>query len=157
MEYLRDLKANWGEPIIVKKPKGIALDLTVTGQWAVVVRCIMNGSVVLKVYLIQLRKCAYRLQCQQAILPMWVLEALEQVSSGNATIGFEDVIKVPDKIDLMINVADAGQNRVQNNETKVDDAVEEENNNETQIIQQSRPPMRLMRAIDTIEELLDEE
>ena len=64
VDYLCDLRANWGEPIIVKKPKGIALDLTVTGQWAVVVSRIMNGSGALKVYLIQSRKYAYRLQCQ---------------------------------------------------------------------------------------------
>ena len=64
VDYLRDLRANWGKPIIVKKPKGIALDLTVTGQWALVVRHIMNVSGVLKVYLIQLCKNVHRLQCQ---------------------------------------------------------------------------------------------
>lgn len=48
-EFMRDVRVDWGEPIVVKKPKGIASDLTVTGQWAVVVRRIMNGTGVLKV------------------------------------------------------------------------------------------------------------
>jgi hypothetical protein len=40
--------------------------MTVTGEWAVVVRRIMNGSGVLKVYLItgNSRQHAYRLQFQ---------------------------------------------------------------------------------------------
>jgi hypothetical protein len=62
VDYLRDFRAEWGEPTIVKKPKGIASDLKVTAEWAVVVHQIMNGSGVLKVYLIQSQKYAYRLQ-----------------------------------------------------------------------------------------------
>ncbi len=37
VDYMRDFRAVWGEPIVVKKPKGISSDLKVTGQWAVVV------------------------------------------------------------------------------------------------------------------------
>jgi hypothetical protein len=37
VDFVRDLRVDWGEPILVKKPKGIASDLQVTGQWAVVV------------------------------------------------------------------------------------------------------------------------
>jgi len=37
VDYMRDLRVEWGEPIVVKKPKGISSDLKVTGQWAVVV------------------------------------------------------------------------------------------------------------------------
>lgn len=44
-----------------KKPKGIASDLNVTGQWAVVVRSMMNGTGVLKVYLIHSKKSAHPL------------------------------------------------------------------------------------------------
>jgi hypothetical protein len=45
--------------MVVKKPKGISSDLiSVTGQWAVVVRPIMNGTRVLKVYLVQTKKFA---------------------------------------------------------------------------------------------------
>ena len=89
MDYLRDLRADWGEPVIVKKPKGIASDLKVTGQWAVVVRRIMNGTGVLKVYLIQTKKYAYHLQFQRAIATVWVSDALEQVSQMQ-NIGFKD-------------------------------------------------------------------
>ena len=115
----------------------------------------MNGSGVLKVYLIQSCKYAFRLQCQQAIAPSCILEALEQVSSRDATLGFEDVNKLPDRIDLMIDNAEVGQSLGQNNETQMDDAVKEENNIKTQVIQQKRPPVVLMKAIDTIEEVLD--
>ncbi len=64
---MRDFRAEWGELIITKKTKKIASDLTVTGEWAAVVRRIMNGSGVLKVYLINSRKYAYRLQFQLAV------------------------------------------------------------------------------------------
>jgi hypothetical protein len=52
-DYMRDFRVEWGEPVVDKKPKGISSELKVTGQWAIVVRRIMNGSGVLKVYLIQ--------------------------------------------------------------------------------------------------------
>ncbi len=64
-------------------------DLNVTGQWAVVVRRIMNGTGILKVYLIQTKKYAYRLKFVRAITPEWVLEALKNVSTDDL-IGFED-------------------------------------------------------------------
>lgn len=51
-DYTRDLRVEWGEPIVIKKPKGISSDLAVTGQWAVIIRRIMNGTGVLKVYLV---------------------------------------------------------------------------------------------------------
>ena len=62
MDFVRDFRVDWGEPIIVKRPPSIASDLTTTGQWAVVVRRIMNGTGVLKVYLIQSKKYSYQLQ-----------------------------------------------------------------------------------------------
>ncbi len=36
-----------GEPIVVKKPKGITSDLKVTGQWGVALRQVMNRTGVL--------------------------------------------------------------------------------------------------------------
>jgi hypothetical protein len=89
IDYLRDMQVDWGEPIIVERPRGIASDLTVTGQWAVVVRRIMNGTGVLKVYLIQQKKYAYQLKFQHAIVPQWVMEALNNISK-DTNIGFED-------------------------------------------------------------------
>jgi hypothetical protein len=35
---IRDFRVEWGEPVVVKKPKGISSDLQVTGQWGVVVQ-----------------------------------------------------------------------------------------------------------------------
>ena len=37
-------RAEWGEILLVKKLKQLASDLNVTGEWAVVVRRIMNGT-----------------------------------------------------------------------------------------------------------------
>jgi hypothetical protein len=90
VDYMRDFRAEWGKLIITKKPKKIASDLTVMGKWAAVVRRIMNGSGVLKVYLINSRKYAYCLQFQRAVAPTWVLDELEQVSDKNISIGFEE-------------------------------------------------------------------
>lgn len=70
-----------GRTSVVKKPKGISSDLTVTGQWGVVVRRIMNGAGVLMVYLIQTKRHAYRLHYMQAIAPEWVLESLKDLNA----------------------------------------------------------------------------
>jgi hypothetical protein len=61
VDWLRDLHVKWGEPVVVNNPKGLTSDLRTTGQWAVVVRRMMNGTRVVKVYLIQSKKYAYRL------------------------------------------------------------------------------------------------
>ena len=89
IDILRDFRADWGEPIIVKKPKGIVSNLHVTGQWGVVVKRVMNGTGVVKVYLIQSKRYAFRLNFKRAIPPEWVLDALNNINLSN-TIGFED-------------------------------------------------------------------
>lgn len=88
IDYERDFRCRWGELVIVKKPKGVSSDLRVTGEWAVVVRRLMNKTGVIKVYLIGTRKYAYRLQFRRAIVPEWVISALNAI--GDRTIGFED-------------------------------------------------------------------
>ena len=55
IDYERDFRCRWGELVIVKKPKGISSDLRVTGEWAMVVRRLMNHTGVIKVYLIWTR------------------------------------------------------------------------------------------------------
>ena len=99
-DWIRDLRAEWGEPVIVKKPKGIASDLKVTGEWAIVVRRIMNGTGVLKVYLIQSKRYAYRLKFKRAKAPEWVLQALNSISVNQA-IGFEESMDNPDGVSDM--------------------------------------------------------
>jgi hypothetical protein len=89
IDYTRDFCVEWGEPIVVKKPKEVSSDLKVTGQWGIVVRRIMNGTGVLKVYFVQSKKFAYRLQLVHAMALEWVLEALIDVNV-DATIGFEE-------------------------------------------------------------------
>jgi hypothetical protein len=60
IDFIRDFRLDWGNPIILERPQGIASDLTTVGQWVVVVQRNMNGTGVLKVYLIQSKKYAYR-------------------------------------------------------------------------------------------------
>jgi len=86
--YMRDLRVEWGEPIVVKKPKEVASDLKVTGPWGVVVRRMMNGTGVLKVYLVQSKRYAYRLHFTRAVAPEWVLESLKELNP-DMKIGFE--------------------------------------------------------------------
>jgi hypothetical protein len=52
IDFLRDMRAGWCEPVIVERPRGVASDLDITRQWAVVVRRTMKGTGVIKVYLI---------------------------------------------------------------------------------------------------------
>ena len=89
IDVLRDFRSDWVEPVIVKKPKGIASDLHATGQWGAIVRRVMNGTEVVKVYLLQSKRYAFRLHFQCAIPPGWVLEALNNINLST-TIGFED-------------------------------------------------------------------
>jgi hypothetical protein len=86
-DYMRDLRVEWGEPV-VKKPKEIVSYLKVTGQWGVVVRCMMKGTGVLKVYLVQSKRFAYRLHFMPAVAPEWVLESLKELNP-DMSIGFE--------------------------------------------------------------------
>jgi hypothetical protein len=120
IDYLRDMRVDWGEPIIVERPRGIASDLTVTGQWAVVVRRIMNGTGVLKVYLIQQKKYAYRLKFQRARAPQWVMEALNSISK-ETNIGFEDALETtPERVEQM----EAALNENVQTEVRPDEAEE---------------------------------
>ena len=88
IDYERDFRCRWGELVIVKKPKGISSDLRVTGEWAMVVRRLMNHTGVIKVYLIGTRKYAYRLKFKRATVPEWVIIAMNSI--GDQSIGFED-------------------------------------------------------------------
>jgi hypothetical protein len=97
-DYMRDFRVEWGEPVVDKKPKGISSKLKVTGQWAVVVRRIMNGTGVLKVYLIQTKRYAYHLHFTRAVAPEWVLENFERISLNDGTqIGFEEDLQPVDE------------------------------------------------------------
>jgi hypothetical protein len=149
VDYLRDFRAEWGEPIIVKKPKGVTSDLRVTGKWGVVVRRIMNGTGVLKVYLVQSRKYAYRLQFRCAKAPFWVLESLEDMSKNNMTIGFEEYPEMPMPLEPNENenvTQDIAQSPV----------IDTNDTDEAEIYKDSNTePMVVMRAVDTIEEVLD--
>jgi hypothetical protein len=79
----------WGEPVVVKKPIGIATDLNATGQQGVVARGVMNGAGVLKVYLVQSKKYAHHLHFMRAVALKWVLLSLKGLSV-NMSIGFKE-------------------------------------------------------------------
>ena len=98
IDYERDFRCRWGELVIVKKPKGISSDLRVTGEWAMVVRRLMNHTGVIKVYLIGTRKYAYRLKFKRATVPEWVIIAMNSI--GDKSIGFEDEAGAEDQTDI---------------------------------------------------------
>jgi hypothetical protein len=149
VNYMRDFRAEWGELIIAKKPKGLASDLTVTGKWVAVVRRIMNGSGILKVYLINSREYAYRLQFQLAVTPTWVLDALEQVLNRNISIGFEENETMPDRHDLIMDELNVGTDI----DKEMDKLMNESPNNPNDWGDET--PIVLMRVIDMIEEVLN--
>jgi hypothetical protein len=125
-DWIRDFRADWGEPVIVKKPKGIASNLKVVGEWAIVVRRVMSGSGVLKVYLVQSKKYAWRLKFRRATPPDWVIGALNSISI-NSNIGFADPADNPEDIgDVDGAVVSLEQQRVDDilvNEEAVPDPV----------------------------------
>jgi hypothetical protein len=156
VDYMRDFRAEWGELVITKKPKKIASDLTVMGEWAAVVCQIMNGSGVLKVYLINSRKYAYRLQFQRAVAPTWVLDALEQISDKNISIRFEEDDVNLNKYEPIISEEDIHNEMIEMNidinvDKEIDQSVKQGPNDVTD--QREETPMVLMRAIDMIEEV----
>jgi hypothetical protein len=55
--------------------------MAVIGEWAVIVRRIMNGTGALKVYSVQSTKYAYRLHFKRAKAPDWVLEELQNLQA----------------------------------------------------------------------------
>jgi hypothetical protein len=78
--------------VVIKKLRGISSDLAVTGQWAVVVQHIMNGTGVLKVYLVQTKCYAYCLHFTRAIAPEWVLDHMRAID-GDEKIGFKEEVQ----------------------------------------------------------------
>jgi hypothetical protein len=81
IDYMRDFRVEWG--VVVKKPKGTLSDLNVTGQWEVAICRVMNSTGVLKVYLLQNKRYAYRLHFVWAMGPEWVLESLKNLKNLN--------------------------------------------------------------------------
>ena len=98
IDYLRDFRVAWGEPVIVKRPKRVSADLRYAGEWAIVIRPIMNGTGVVKVFLLSSKRYAYRLNLKKVEgLPDWAIDILNSLSS-NSVIGFEDEEENPEGI-----------------------------------------------------------
>ena len=104
IDYERDFRCRWGELVTVKKQKGISSDLRATGEWAMVVRRLMNHTGAIKVYLIRTRKYAYRLKFKWATVPEWVVIAMNSI--GDKIIGFEDEAGAEDLTDVGARLED---------------------------------------------------
>ena len=128
IDFERDFRCRWGELIIVKKPKGISSDLKVTGEWAMVVRRLMNHTGVIKVYLIGSKKYAYRLKFKRAVVPEWVVTAMNSISES-AVIGFEEETEEENELpEVYLPLAGAAVNVIDINED--DDQEEPDPDNE---------------------------
>jgi hypothetical protein len=131
---------------VVKKPKGLSSDLSMTGQWAVVVRRIINGTGVLKVYLIQTKKYAYHLKFVRAITAEWVLEALKNISA-DVNIRYEDE-NVTEENKVQEKIADVeSQGSKQIDQMDLESMDEEE---EVQIIGGNKKEIVGMRSINLL-------
>jgi hypothetical protein len=144
-DYMRDLRVEWGEPVVVKKPKEIVSDLKVTRQWGVVVRRMTNGTGVLKVYLVQSKRYAYRLHFMRAVAPEWVLESLKELNP-DMNIGFE-----ADSESYEVEISEV----IADDENKHDytynsDFIEEED--EVEIIGGSDHAQAVMQSIKSVED-----
>ncbi len=152
IDLIRDLRAEWGEPVVVKRPKGISLDLGVVGQWAVVTRRIMNGTGVLKVYLIQTKKFAYRLNFIRAKAPEWVLEALKDINP-EASMGFKDESDTEqNRLYKMIDEI-KNQDYLKYEDVKTNDSCDDE---DIQVLEDKDKQTVVMQSIKSVEEAWDE-
>jgi hypothetical protein len=82
LDYIRDLRANWGELLIVKKPKSLSADVKPKGQWAMVVRRYLDQTGIIKVYLVQSKKFAHRLKFLRANPPDWVIRSISEMNKS---------------------------------------------------------------------------
>jgi hypothetical protein len=112
-----------------------------------VVQQIMNGTGILKVYLVQTRKFAYRLNFTRALAPEWVLEALRDLNP-DVNVGFEARSQeYEDNWNDMINEIEKQE------PTTFDESVNaEEEDDEVQIIGGDDRQTVVMQAIKSVEE-----
>ena len=88
IDFVRDFRAEWGEFILVKRPKAIASDLRVAADWAVVLHRVMDGTGNLVVYNVRTKKVCVRLKFVRAKVPDWVIAEVRNISI-DAKIGLE--------------------------------------------------------------------
>lgn len=109
----------------------------------------MNGSGILKVYLIQTKKYAYRLKFVRAITPEWVLEALKNISTDDS-IGFEDEENATEnQVQEMIAEVESQERKSVMYENDIDTLGDEE---EIQIIGGQERETVVMQSIKSIED-----
>ena len=125
VDFVRDFRASWGEPVIVKSPKSIASDLRTVGDWAVVVSRVMCGTGVLLVYVIRTGKVAARLQFKRAKCPEWVIDHLNSISADKR-IGVEGDESNPDGLEWEKISTEAPMVTDTVNESEPEEAVSEE-------------------------------
>jgi hypothetical protein len=96
IDNVRDLRANWGELVVVKKPNQLSTGLTPKGQWAIIVRRQMDSSGILKVYLIDSKRYAHRLKFQRAIPPNWVITTINNINTATSVL--DETYPIEDEI-----------------------------------------------------------
>ena len=119
-----------------------------------VVRRIMNGTGVLKVYLIQSKRYAYRLRFVRAMAPEWVLEALKDINKEDA-IGFEAEVEEEEdnQIQDMIEKIE-GQQEDSINREMVE--INDDDEDEVQFIGDHLRETLITQSIESIEDAWDE-
>lgn len=95
-DLLRCMRGRWGETVIAKKPRGIASDLRESGSWGVIVRRTFDGSGIVKLYMVESKRYAWRLNFRRGMkTPNWVTVAIGNVAP-ESIIGFEDGESTPE-------------------------------------------------------------
>jgi Reverse transcriptase (RNA-dependent DNA polymerase) len=79
LDPLRDLRAQWGEIVIVKKAKRISADLESTARWGVVIYRAPYGTGVITFYMIDTGTIVNALKFTRAKWPRRVLEKLNNI------------------------------------------------------------------------------
>lgn len=89
-DLLRNFRARWGEPILAKKRRGLSSDLNSTALWAIVVRRIMNGTGVLKVFSLETRKYLHILKFARPRVPKRITDLLNELVITTKDISWEE-------------------------------------------------------------------
>jgi hypothetical protein len=86
----RDMRAYWGEIVLVKRRKGLASGLGPNARWAVIVGREMNGTGILKVYVVETKRYAHILNFRRARVPEWVIVELNDINPDSIVRYEED-------------------------------------------------------------------
>ena len=90
VDYMKDFRVPWGDIVLAKKPKGISSDLEDVSRWAIVVRRFMDGTGVLKVFILDTKRYAYVLKIARPRVPQRILDQINSMNINSNRIMMED-------------------------------------------------------------------